>query len=473
MSDALPPWVERVDTWRCAPGETQRLEFKEARNQFEYSRLREYCVALANEGGGHLLLGITDTPPRSVVGTQAFRDPISTAERLYDALGFRVEVHEVNHPQGRVVVFEIPSRPHGTAYHLDGRYLMRSGSALVPMSEDRLRKVFAEGKKHWLDERFASGLSAEEAVSRLDIGRYFELLKLPQPYSMSPILKRLEGDRIILRDGATYSITNLGQILFARNLARFEDIGRKAARVISYEGTGKISTLRDHIVTRGYAASFEHIIELVELQTPVREVIERALRREERAYPSVAVRELIANALIHQDLHTYGASVMIELYADRIEISNPGQPDIQFDRFIDGYQCRNEPMADLMRRFAICEGKGSGIDKVIRAVEENHLPPLEYRVDSVRTSCILRGPRPFSAMSRGDRIRACYQHCCLRYVSGEPMTNQSLRERFQLTDAQNVLASQVIATASAAGQIKLDPVVAGSRRFARYLPFWA
>jgi len=130
-------------------------------------------------------------------------------------------------------------------------------------------------------------------------------------------------------------------------------------------------------------------------------------------------------------------------------------------------------MADLMRRFAICEGKGSGIDKVIRAVEENHLPPLEYRVDSVRTSCILRGPRPFSAMSRGDRIRACYQHCCLRYVSGEPMTNQSLRERFQLTDAQNVLASQVIATASAAGQIKLDPVVAGSRRFARYLPFWA
>jgi predicted HTH transcriptional regulator len=247
----------------------------------------------------------------------------------------RVEQHRVSAKtsrEGRVVVFEIPSRPPGTAYHLDGRYLMRSGSALVPMSEDRLRRVFAEGKKHWLDERFASGLSAEDAISRLDIGRYFELLKLPQPYSIPPILERLEADRIILRDGATYSITNLGQILFARNLARFGDIGRKAARVISYEGTGKTSTLRDHIITRGYAASFEHIIELVELQTPVREVIERALRREERAYPSVAVRELIANALIHQDLHTYGASVVIELYADRLEISNPGQPHIQFDR---------------------------------------------------------------------------------------------------------------------------------------------
>ena len=473
MPDARPPSIEQINAWRNAPSETQHLEFKAARTQFEHSRLREYCVALANEGGGHLLLGIADAPPRSVVGTQAFRDPVSTADRLYQALGFRVEVYEVNHPQGRVVVFEIPSRPPGTAYHLDGRYLMRSGSALVPMSEDRLRRVFAEGKKHWLDERFVSGLSAEQAVSRLDIGRYFELLKLPQPYSMPPILERLEGDRIIVRDGATYSITHLGQILFARDLARFEDLGRKAARVISYDGTGKTSTLRDHIVTRGYAASFEHILELVELQTPVREVIERALRREERAYPSVAVRELIANALIHQDLHTYGASVMIELYADRIEISNPGQPDIQFDRFIDGYQCRNEPMADLMRRLGLCEEKGSGIDKVIRAVEEDHLPALEYRVDSVRTSCILRGPRPFSEMDRGDRIRACYQHCCLRYVSGVPMTNQSLRERFRLSESQYGSVSHVIAATLAAGQIKMDSATAHSKRYARYLPSWA
>jgi len=281
-----------------------------------------------------------------------------------------------------------------------------------------------------------------------------------------PTLERLESEGIILRDGGTYSITNLGQVLFARNLARFEDIGRKAARVISYEGTGKISTLRDHIITRGYAASFEHIIELVELQTPVREVIERALRREERAYPSVAVRELIANALIHQDLHTYGASVMIELYADRLEISNPGQPDIQFDRFIDGYQCRNEPMADLMRRLGLCEEKGSGVDKVIRAVEEDHLPEPEYRVDSVRTSCVLRGPRPFSEMNRGDRIRACYQHCCLRYVSEELMTNQSLRERFRLSESQYGSVSHVLAATQAAGQIKMDSSTAQSKRYA-------
>ena len=81
--EALQPSIERIDALLNSPTETQHLEFKEARTQFEHSRLREYCVALANEGGGHLLLGITDAPPRSVVGTQAFRDPVSTAERLH------------------------------------------------------------------------------------------------------------------------------------------------------------------------------------------------------------------------------------------------------------------------------------------------------------------------------------------------------------------------------------------------------
>jgi len=112
-------------------------------------------------------------------------------------------------------------------------------------------------------------------------------------------------------------------------------------------------------------------------------------------------------------------------------------------------------------------------DKVVQAVEERHLPAPEFRVDSVRTTCILHGPRDFSEMSREDRIRACYQHCCLRYVSNESMTNQSLRERFRLTEGQAALASQVIAATQAAGRIKLDGAVAHSKRYARYLPFWA
>jgi ATP-dependent DNA helicase RecG len=148
---------------------------------------------------------------------------------------------------------------------------------------------------------------------------------------------------------------------------------------------------------------------------------------------------------------------------------------VQPERFIDGYGCRNEPLAKLMRRFNFCEEQGSGFDKVVRAVEEYYLPAPEVRFDSIRTTCILHGPREFAEMTYTDRIRACYQHCCLRYIERRPMTNQSLRERFRLEETRSVQTQvfKVIAAAQATGRIKVDKSMRGSKRYARYLPFWA
>ena len=137
---------QQIDTWLSASSEHQRLEFKEAKTQLDNRRLYKYCVALANEGGGHLILGVTDTPPRSVVGTAAFDNPTGMEERLFTVVGFRVDIEEVAHPDGRVLVFHIPSRPRGTAYHLDGAYLMRSGEGLVPMSEDAASQSLRRGR---------------------------------------------------------------------------------------------------------------------------------------------------------------------------------------------------------------------------------------------------------------------------------------------------------------------------------------
>ena len=163
---------EQIDLWRKSPSEFQRLEFKEAKSQLDNRRLYEYCVALANEGGGRLLLGIADKAPRPVVGTQAFRDPVEMAEKMFQAIGFRVDIEEVTHPDGRVLVFHIPTRPRGTAYHLDGKYLMRSGESLVPMSEDQLRRIFAEGEPDWLEECSQSGVDSQQVVELLDTKRF-------------------------------------------------------------------------------------------------------------------------------------------------------------------------------------------------------------------------------------------------------------------------------------------------------------
>ena len=136
---------------------------------------------------------------------------------------------------------------------------------------------------------------------------------------------------------------------------------------------------------------------------------------------------------------------MIELYDDRMEISNPGKPFISTERFIDEYRARNERLADLMRRLGICEEKGSGVDKVIQAVEEYQLPAPDFRVGEIRTTAVLFAHLDIEVMDRNDRIRACYQHCCLRYVLNEPMTNQSLRQRFKLPEKKSATTSQIIA----------------------------
>ena len=468
----MPTTTQQIDIWRQSRSEHQRLEFKEAKNQFSFDELCEYCVALANEGGGVLLFGVADKPPRAVVGTPAARDPVGMAEKLFGTLGFRVDVEEVAHPDGRVVVFHIPSRPRGTAYDLRGRYLMRSGEALVPMSEDRLRRIFEEGKPDWLEEASRAGLDGQQVVELLDTQTFFELLKLPYPTSQPGVLERLIQERLVTKDADSYSISRLAALLLARRFEDFPDVARKAARVVVYAGTSKLKTKLDQTGSRGYAVSFQSLLRFVMAQLPQNEVIEGALRKEVKLLPEAAIRELLANALVHQDFQIGGSSVMVEVFEDRVEISNPGEPIVPVERFIDGYESRNEHMADLMRRFGICEEKSSGIDRVVQAAEIFQLPAPEFRVDLKRTRVTIFGPQPFEEMQRGDRVRACFQHCALKWVMRERMTNQSLRERFQLPEEKAPTISQVIAASVESGLVKLDQSVGASKKFARYLPFW-
>ncbi len=464
---------EQIDIWRRSRSEHQRLEFKEAKLQYDYRKLCQYCVAIANEGGGFLVLGIRDAPPRDVVGTTACQDSISYAQKLFETLGFRVDIEEVSHPCGRVVVFEIPSRPRGTAYHLDGAYLMRSGESLVPMSEDQLRRIFAEGKPDWLEEHTKTGLDAQEIVEVLDTQTFFDLLKLPFPNDRAGVIDRLERERVIDTKEGMHSIRRIGALLLAKRLDDFPELARKAPRVVVYVGTNKLDTRLDQVGTRGYAVGFQGLVRFVMGQLPQNEVIKDALRAEVKLVPEIAIRELVANALIHQDLTMSGASVMIEVYLNRLEISNPGEPVVPVERFIDGYQSRNERLAMLMRRMGICEEKSSGIDRVVQTAELYQLPAPDFRAANSRTYAIIFGPRDFEHMDREDRIRACYQHCALKWVTSERMTNQSLRERFQLPESKSAIISQIIAATIESGEIKLDEKVGASRKFARYLPFWA
>lgn len=123
--------LETLKQWLNAPAETERLEFKEAKQQYDTTKLLRYCVALANEGGGHLILGVTDKPPRRVVSSQAFASENSLNKLkalIVERLRFRVETTELQHPDGRVLVFVIPPRPVGQPLLFDDTYWMRAGN---------------------------------------------------------------------------------------------------------------------------------------------------------------------------------------------------------------------------------------------------------------------------------------------------------------------------------------------------------
>jgi len=107
-----------------------------------------------------------------------------------------------------------------------------------------------------------------------------------------------------------------------------------------------------------------------------------------------------------------------------------------------------------------------------RAIDALFNFQLSYVV-LMRTTAMLFAHQEFADMCKGDRVRACYQHCCLMHVTNQRMSNQSLRLRFGLGEDKTVLTSQVIGAAKEAGMIKADESETTSTRYARYLPFWA
>lgn len=469
----MPLSIEQIDLWKSLPSETQNLEFKEAKTQFDAIKLYKYCVAIGNEGGGHLVFGMSDKPPRTIVGTSACSHPLATVEKIFSILGFRVDITEVPHPEGRVLVFTIPSRPQGTAYQYQGSYWMHSGEQLVAMSEDRLRTIFNEGQPSWLEHIAYSNASAQAVIDTLDTQSYFELLNLPYPTNQIGVIERLISDSLIKRSGEGYHILNMAAVLLAKSLKRFESVKRKAIRVILYDGESKLKTVSDLTGDKGYAVGFSGLVSYVMSQLPQNEIIENALRKETKLLPEVVIRELLANALIHQDFQISGTSPFVEIYSNRVEITNPGLPLVPVNRFIDSYQSRNESLADLMRRFGICEEKSSGIDRVVQAAEMMQLPAPEFITGHIRTTAVIYGPKPFKSMDGSDRVRACYQHCVLQYVLRKQMTNQSLRERFGISSASSNSVSQTINNCVDQNLIQLDPSAPDSKRYARYIPSWA
>lgn len=449
MHSPSPDYLSGLLVELCKqPAETGWLEFKE--NNDSPEDIGEYLSALSNTAALHgkaqayLVWGVRDVT-HQIVGTtfkpstakKGNEDLESWLVRLLDPK-FHFRFHEFTHDGKAIVLLEIPRashRPtqfHGVDYIRVGSY--RKKLKDHPQLEKDLWRVFDTTP---FEELIAlAHVDDATVLSLLDYPAYFELLQQPHPEDRAKILARLADSRLVVANPAgQWDITHLGAILFARNLNEFPALARKAVRVVVYEGKGRLKTLREEVIRKGYATGFTKLIDLLRALLPRSEATGPALRREVPIYPEDAIRELIPNALIHQDFSITGTGPMIEIFSDRMEITNPGAPLVSPDRFLDTPpRSRNEALASFMRLAGICEERGSGIDKVVAATERLQLPaPLFEKPDGF-TRAVLFAHKPLREMTRAERTHACYLHACLRYVERDPMTNASLRARFGIAE---------------------------------------
>ena len=325
------------------------------------------------------------------------------------------------------------------------------------------------------EERYAKqDLELDDALRLLDYTTYFDLTNKPQPTDVNGIAHyMLEEDILVKQDNGLYAITNLGAVLFAKQLSKFPRLARKAIRVVQYSGNNRLNMLKEDIGGKGYAVGFEGLIKYVEALIPTQELITSALREQKSAYPILAVREAVANALIHQDFSITGTGPVVEIFKNRIEITNSGVPLVDIWRIIDNPpRSRNEKLAALMRRLRMCEELGTGWDKIVLTCEVMQLPAPKIELFEESTRVTLFSEVPFSNYSMEEKLWACYLHACIKHVEGQQLTNSSLRKRFGVNDSSAGNISRLIKEAVSKQLIKpLDPNTAP--RYMKYIPIWA
>ncbi len=469
------------------PAETEWVEFKQ--NNINPEKIGQNISALSNSATlvrqpfGYIVWGVDDNS-HELVGTSF--DPrtkkkgnVPLEHWLLSLLNpkLNIQFKKIIIEGKNIVLLQIPAAyQHPVSF--SGKKFIRVGSSTTALT------FYPEKEKSlWrlLDSiPFESvvikkNITIDEVLRLLEWEAYYTLLQKSPFYNESMIVSDFIADGFIIKENSNrYAITHLGAILFAKNLKVFPELERKSVRVIFYHGNNRIHGGKELSGTKGYAVGFSGLITYIMSHLYTQEIYEGAFRKEVSIFPELAIRELIANAIIHQDFSAKGTNPMVEIFSDRIEITNPGKPLISTLQFVNSPpKSRNERMAALMRRFGLCEERGSGIDKVVEQTEINQLPAPLFESMGDFTRVTIFAPKPFPDMDMEEKVRACYLHCCLQFEQRKKLTNESLRKRFGLPNNKNLSSqvSKIIASTIDEGLIILAKDTE-SRRFRSYIPAW-
>ena len=354
-----PTTPELFDRWLAEP-EGVRLEFKEAKNNFHFDKLVDYCVALANEGGGKIILGVTDRRPRIVVGTEAFAEPGRTEAGLYDRLRHRIPVEEIRRAGARVLLVHVPSRLPGTAWEINGRYLKRAGDDLVALPADELKAMFAE-----IGPDFSAEVCAGAEVSDLASaaiadfrGRWALKTRDARKLTWSDTETLVNSELVV--DGA---ITYAALILFGTRSA----LGRWLAQaeiVFEYRSSEASGPAADREEYRaGFFSFHDALWQKINARNERQSYQEGLFRMDLPTFDEVPVREALLNAVAHRD-YRLGGSVFVRQYPHRLEFISPGglPPGITPENILEQQNPRNRRLAEALGKCGLIERSGQGMN---------------------------------------------------------------------------------------------------------------
>jgi len=468
------------DSLYPVPTELNEIDWKSGLSP-KSDRLAQHLCAFSNhEEGGFLVFGVNDDATMFSVTKEQTDEIVKTLGNIaLNNLSQSIQIqHNTIEYNGNALLFVcIPEQTEKPVY-LRGKTIYdsyhRSAGQTVKMSPHEVKQMITQSQGLLFHEQYAmTKVIADDVLRLLDYNCYFQLTGRNFPESKSTILDALANEEFIVKQGDYWNITNLGALLFAKDLTKFKGLEFKTLRIIIYTGKGRIEAHPEFGFKEGYACGFEHFVQYIMERTSV-EVIEKVFREVKLSYPERTVREFLANALIHQNLWQTGTHTMVEIFPDRIEMTNPGTPLVDVNRFIDAPpKSRNERIAVLMHLFDFCELRGSGVDRAIKAVEKAILPAPEFIKGTDYTKVFIYPKKSFTQMSKEDRIRACYQHCCLKYTEKEPMSNQSFRVRMGIEEENAAMVSRIIKDTVNSGFIKHFNPDNTSRKHSKYIPFWA
>ena len=468
------------------PDETGWVEFKH--NNSNPEMIGKDISALANSAlisdrnCAYMIWGIEDGTHNIIGTTVRLKQEKRGGQELENWLRFLLsknadfEMHSVD-IEGKHVEILIIAKAVGLPITFEKIEYIRVGSYTKKLMDfpslqtqlwDRLRHVNFEDIFAMID------LQISDIFHYLNCEKYFEILNMPLPIESISYLHYLQEDGIIVKqDNGLYSITNLGAILFAKRMSDFSRVGRKALRIVQYEGNSRLTILKEDIANEGYAVCFENSVKLVNNLLPSKEDIDSAQRKMVSVFPLPAIREAIANSLIHQDFFHTGTGPVIEMFSNRVEITNPGRPLVDVMRIIDNPpKSRNEKLASVMRRLNMCEELCRGWDRMVMSCELKQLPAPRIQIYQESTKVSLFSHIEFTNISLEDKIWSAYLHSCIKFTEGDALTNSSLRERFGVAESSSGSISRLIKEVLTKKLIKpLDPNTAP--RYMRYIPIWA